>query len=128
MKNSSNICTVHRPFILFPKSITEVSVGLNLMDEWMEMQESDHVSRMARFALRCVSAASETLIDENDPSGGYVVIRAGFHTGPVVANVVGTKYRSVSIYITSMRINNRLQTIAGSSLFLVTQSTQQAEW
>jgi class 3 adenylate cyclase len=56
-------------------------------------QEKDHVARMARFALQCVAAASETLVDEEDPSGGFVVIRAGFHSGPVIANVVGTKYR-----------------------------------
>ena len=51
------------------------------------------MARMARFALQCVQAASETLVDEDDPTCGYVVIRAGFHSGPVVANVVGTKYR-----------------------------------
>ena len=58
-------------------------------------QPEDHVARMARFALKCVEAASETLIDADDPSKGFVTIRAGFHTGPVVANVVGTKYRCV---------------------------------
>ena len=50
---------------------------------------------MALFALRCVQAAAETLVDKDDPFGGHVVIRAGFHSGPVVANVVGTKYRSI---------------------------------
>ena len=52
---------------------------------------------MALFALRCVQAAAETLVDTDDPFGGYVVIRAGFHSGPVVANVVGTKYRSIQV-------------------------------
>ena len=51
------------------------------------------MARMARFALRCVAAASQTLIEEENPSGGFVEIRAGFHAGPVIANVVGTKYR-----------------------------------
>ncbi len=62
------------------------------------MQEADHVARMARFALQCVQAASETLVDEDDPTCGYVVIRAGFHSGPVVANVVGTKYRQLTLF------------------------------
>ena len=48
---------------------------------------------MARFGLRCVAAARETAVDEDNPALGCVAIRAGFHTGPVVANVVGTKYR-----------------------------------
>ena len=56
-------------------------------------QPSDHVARMARFALRCAAAASETLVDQDDLGKGCVIIRAGFHTGPVVANVVGSKYR-----------------------------------
>ena len=59
------------------------------------LQPRDHVARMARFALNCVAAANKTLIDADDPGKGFVSIRAGFHTGPVVANVVGTKYRYV---------------------------------
>ena len=59
------------------------------------LQRRDHVARMARFALNCVAAANKTLIDADDPGKGFVSIRAGFHTGPVVANVVGTKYRYV---------------------------------
>jgi hypothetical protein len=56
-------------------------------------QADDHVARMARFGLRCVAAASETAVDPEDQSRGFVKIRSGFHTGPVVGNVVGTKYR-----------------------------------
>lgn len=36
-------------------------------------------------------AANETCIDEDDPSAGYVNIRVGFHSGPVVADVVGQR-------------------------------------
>ena len=39
--------------------------------------------------MEAVAAARETLIDEDDPSRGTVSIRVGFHSGPVVANVVG---------------------------------------
>jgi class 3 adenylate cyclase len=30
------------------------------------------------------------LIDEEDPSRGFVKIRVGFHSGPVVSNVIGS--------------------------------------
>jgi class 3 adenylate cyclase len=64
-----------------------------LLTLWNSEQADDHVARMARFGLRCVAAASETAVDPEDQSQGFVRIRSGFHTGPVVGNVVGTKYR-----------------------------------
>ena len=54
-------------------------------------QDADHVARMAKFAQGVIDAANSTLIDEDDPSQGYVQIRVGFHSGPVVADVVGTR-------------------------------------
>jgi class 3 adenylate cyclase len=33
----------------------------------------------------------QTLIDEENPDLGFVHIRVGFHSGPVVSNVVGTR-------------------------------------
>ena len=46
---------------------------------------------MAEFSLQVLQAARETLVDEDDPSMGYVNIRIGFHTGPLVADVVGRR-------------------------------------
>jgi len=51
--------------------------------------QADHTRRVALFSLQAVRAANETLIDEDDPSLGYINIRVGFHSGPVVASVVG---------------------------------------
>jgi class 3 adenylate cyclase len=53
--------------------------------------QKNHADRIARFALDAVKAAQATLIDESDPQRGTIKLRVGFHTGPVVANVVGTK-------------------------------------
>lgn len=50
-----------------------------------------HADKIARFALDAVKAAAATMIDESDPQRGTIRLRVGFHTGPVVANVVGTK-------------------------------------
>ena len=46
---------------------------------------------MARFAIDTVDAAQSTLIDEENPGMGPIVIRVGFHSGPLVAHVVGTR-------------------------------------
>lgn len=54
-------------------------------------QPDDHAKRIAEFAIDAIEAANETLIDKEDPSKGYVNIRCGFHSGPVVADVVGNK-------------------------------------
>lgn len=52
-------------------------------------KQPDHALRIARFAMSAVEAANSVLIKERDPSLGHVNIRVGFHTGPVVASVVG---------------------------------------
>ena len=53
--------------------------------------QPNHASRIARFAIDAMKAAQATLIDEADPARGTINLRVGFHTGSVVANVVGTK-------------------------------------
>ena len=53
--------------------------------------QSNHADRIGRFALDAIKAAAATMIDESDPQRGTIKLRVGFHSGPVVANVVGTK-------------------------------------
>ncbi len=52
-------------------------------------QSSDHAARVAAFAIEAVAAAALVPIDIDDEAAGTVVVRAGFHSGPVVASVVG---------------------------------------
>ncbi len=54
-------------------------------------QPDDHAARIARFALAVVAAAAAIPIDPDRPELGPVRLRAGFHSGPVVASVVGNK-------------------------------------
>lgn len=54
-------------------------------------QPDDHAKRIAEFGIAAIEAANETLIDTDDAEKGYVNIRCGFHSGPVVADVVGKK-------------------------------------
>lgn len=49
-----------------------------------------HVKQVAEYAQEAIRAASQVLIDEEDPSKGFVRIRVGFHSGPVVSNVIGS--------------------------------------
>ena len=53
-------------------------------------QPRDHTARIAKFAINVIAAANETPIDLDNPALGNVSIRVGFHSGPVVANVVGS--------------------------------------
>ena len=57
----------------------------------VEDQSVDHAKRMAQFAIDALAAARAIPIDPNNPKRGHVSIRVGFHSGPVVANVVGTR-------------------------------------
>jgi len=54
-------------------------------------KQEDHVKRIANFSRNTIDAALTTLIDEENPELGYVRIRVGFHSGPVVSNVVGSR-------------------------------------
>lgn len=54
-------------------------------------QRSDHAVRIAAFAIDAIKAANETLIDPDNPDLGVLSIRCGFHSGPVVADVVGSR-------------------------------------
>lgn len=53
-------------------------------------QPNDHAKRIADFAADAIAAANATLIDKDDPDRGCINIRVGFHSGPVVADVVGS--------------------------------------
>jgi serine/threonine protein kinase len=55
----------------------------------------DHAKRIVEFANSAIKTASETLID---PEKGHLKIRVGFHSGPLVANVVGERHPRYSIF------------------------------
>ena len=48
-----------------------------------------HAKNIAAFAVDLINEASKILIDEEAPEKGRVNIRVGFHSGPVVSNVIG---------------------------------------
>eukprot|EP00977_Amphora_coffeiformis_P024041 scaffold14974_cov195-Amphora_coffeaeformis.AAC.48 len=63
-----------------------MAVANLVKDQW-----GSHCKRVAKFAIEAVKVANETLIDEDDKAKGTVNIRVGFHSGSVVADIVGNR-------------------------------------
>ena len=95
----------HRPIFIYVYPYRDAFIGVtNLVKD-----QDDHVKRIAEFAIDCIEAARQTQISLDDPTMGHVVIRVGFHSGPAIASVVGSRLPKYTILGDSVNTAARME-------------------
>jgi class 3 adenylate cyclase len=101
------------------ETIGDAWVGVtNLVED-----QADHAERVALFAIDAIEAASKTLIDLEHPEKGCIHIRVGFHSGPVLSNVVGSRNPKFSIFGDTVNTASRMESNSSSGKILCSETS-----